>query len=101
AHPPRGVILDPLYLSAPAGKGSDLYAMGDALYGLQSICQDAGAALAVVTHWNQTGQGTGARRFTGAGPAEWGRVLGSAAVERRALDPGGASNVLLRWEFTG
>ncbi len=28
-------------------------------------------------------------------------MLASAAVERRATDPDGASNVLLRWEFLG
>jgi AAA domain len=100
-HSPRLVILDPFYLAAAGAKGSDLYAMGELLYGIQEICQAGGAALVVTTHWNKTGEGSGPQRFTGVGPGAWGRVLGSAAVERRAKDPDGASNVLLRWEFTG
>jgi len=101
AYPPGLVGLDPLYLAAAGAKGSDLYAMGEILGGLQRMAQDAGAALAVVTHWNKTGTGNGAQRFTGVGPGAWGRVLGSAAVERRVTDPDGASNVLLHWQFTG
>lgn len=100
-HPPVVVTLDPLYLAAPGGKGSDLYAMGEALGAIQSICQDADSALTVMTHWNKTGTGSGAQRFTGVGPGAWGRVLGSAAVERRTVDEDGTSDVLLRWEFTG
>ena len=101
AHPARLVGLDPLYLAAPAGKGADLYAMGEALYPLQRACQDAGAALVITTHWTKTGEGTGPRRFTGVGPGAWGRVLGSAAVEQRRQEPDGTSDVLLRWEFSG
>jgi hypothetical protein len=92
---------DPLYLAAPAGKGADLYAMGEALYAIQSLCQEAGAALVITTHCNKTGEGRGAKRFTGVGPGAWGRVLGSADVERRTTEPGGASDVQLRWEFIG
>jgi hypothetical protein len=101
AHPARLVILDPLYLAAAGAKGSDLYAMGEALYPIQRACQDAGASLVVTTHWNKTGEGSGARRFTGVGPGAWGRVLGSAAVEQRRTDEDGTSTVLLRWEFQG
>jgi hypothetical protein len=101
AHPARLVGLDPLYLAAPAGKGADLYAMGEALYGLQRACQDAGSALVITTHWTKTGEGTGPRRFTGVGPGAWGRVLGSAAVEQRRHGDDGGSEVLLRWEFSG
>ena len=98
---PALVVIDPLYLAARGAKGSDLYAMGEALEGVQAIAQAAGAALAVVTHWNKNGEGSSARRFTGVGPGAWGRVLASAAVERRTLEPDGASVVTLRWEFTG
>lgn len=104
AHPGTVlVIIDPLYLAAAGAKGSDLYAMGQALSGIQVVCQDAGAALVVTTHWNKTGTGSGADRFTGTGPAEWGRVLGSAAVERRGSMQEGdrGSEVTLKWEFTG
>lgn len=100
-HPARLVIVDPLYLAAAGAKGSDLYAMGELLGGLQRLAQDAGAALVVSTHWNKTGEGSGARRFTGVGPGAWGRVLASAAVERRTTEPDGTSDVTLRFEFSG
>jgi hypothetical protein len=98
---PRLVVLDPFYLSAAGAKGSDLYGMGEVLLGIQQACQDAGTALVVTTHWNKTGIGRGPERFTGVGPSAWGRVLGSAAVERRTVDPDGATTVQLRWEFRG
>lgn len=101
AHPPRMVGLDPLYLAAAGAKGADLYQMGETLLGIQEIAQEAGAALAVSTHWNKTGVGSGAQRFTGVGPGAWGRVLGSAAVEHRTTEPEGGTSVLLRWEFVG
>jgi AAA domain len=101
APPPRMVGLDPLYLSIAAGSGSDLYAMGDALYGIQELCQATQSALVVVTHWNKTGEGRGARRFTGVGPGAWGRILGSAAVEHRKVEEDGTTDVLLGWEFVG
>ena len=97
---PRVVLLDPLYLAAAGGKGRDLYAMGQSLQAIQGICQDAGSALVVMTHWNQTGDGTGASRFTGVGPSAWGRVLASAAVEQSKTEDG-RSLVTLFWEFTG
>jgi hypothetical protein len=100
-HPARAVLLDPFYLAAPAGKGADLYAMGEALGAIQAVSQDAGAALVTSVHWNKTGEGTGARRFSGVGPGAWGRVLGSAGVEQRHTDADGASIVTLRWEFSG
>jgi hypothetical protein len=101
ANPPRLIVLDPMYLSVAGVKGSDLYAMGEALGGLQAVAQEAGAALVVVVHWNKTGEGSGARRFSGVGPGAWGRVLGSAAVERRSREADGSSVVSLRWEFVG
>ena len=100
AYPPRLVVVDPLYLAAAGARGSDLYAMGEHLQEVQLICQRAKAALVVTTHWNKTGDGSGASRFTGVGPGAWGRVLASAAVEQRRVEAG-SSTVLLRWEFTG
>jgi AAA domain len=100
-YPPRRlVVVDPLYLAAAGARGSDLYAMGEHLQEIQLICQRAKAALVVTTHWNKTGDGSGASRFTGVGPGAWGRVLASAAVEQRRVEAG-SSTVLLRWEFTG
>jgi AAA domain-containing protein len=100
-HPSRLVVIDPLYLAAAGAKGSDLYEMGDVLGGVQRLVQDAGAALVLTTHWNKTGTGSGPERFTGAGPGAWGRVLASAAVERRGQEPDGSSVVQLRWELRG
>lgn len=83
---PRLVVLDPLYLAARGAKGTDLYAMGEMLEPIQHLCEQATTALLVVTHYNRK-EGSGPSRFTGAGPAEWGRVLIGAAVVSRHTDP--------------
>lgn len=83
---PALITLDPLYLAARGAELGDLYKMGALLEGPQHIAQDAGAALFVVTHFNRQ-QGKGASRITGAGPAEWGRVLISASVKAKNTDP--------------
>ena len=83
---PRLVLLDPLYLAARGAKGSDLYAMGEMLERAQHICDPRGAALMAVTHYNRR-EGTGPMRFSGAGPAEWGRVLIGARVISRHTHP--------------
>ncbi len=82
---PKLVTLDPLYLSVGGAKGSDLYAMGELLERPQHLCQEAGTALWVATHLNRK-EGRGAARITGAGPAEWGRVLVTATVISRRKD---------------
>ena len=82
---PKICVLDPLYLSARGADMKDLYAMGAVLEAIQLRCQRVGASLLVVTHFNR-GQGQGAGRITGAGPAEWGRVLISATVKARHTD---------------
>jgi 5S rRNA maturation endonuclease (ribonuclease M5) len=100
-HPARMVVVDPLYLFVSGATSSLLNDMGEYLGRLQLACQEAQSALVVIHHWNQTGQGTGPNRFTGAGTAEWGRVLGSAAVTSTYRKPNGASEVTLSWEFSG
>ena len=101
-RPAALVILDPLYLAVgTGGAGADLYAMGAILSGIQGVCQRAGAALVVVTHWNKTGEGRGARRISGVGPGAWGRVLASAGVAHRASGPDGTSIVALAVEVIG
>ncbi len=82
---PALVTLDPLYLSARGANMADLYSMGPLLERPQRICQEGGASLLVVTHFNRK-EGTGARRITGAGPAEWGRFLITATVKSRHRD---------------
>jgi AAA domain len=102
AHPAALVIVDPLYLAvAGAATGADLYAMGAVLAGIQGVCQHAGAALVVVTHWNKTGEGRGAKRISGVGPGAWGRVLASAGVAHRASGPDGTSTVVLAVDVIG
>jgi AAA domain len=100
-HPATLVVLDPLYLAAAGASGSNLYDMGAVLQAIQGVCQQAGCALLVVTHWNKTGDGRGADRISGAGPAAWARVICSIAVHYRGSDPDGASTVLLGVEVIG
>jgi hypothetical protein len=101
-HPAALVVLDPLYLAvAGAATGADLYGMGAVLSGIQAVCQHAGAALVVVTHWNKTGEGRGAKRISGVGPGAWGRVLASAGVAHRSSSPDGTSTVVLAVDVIG
>jgi len=102
AHPAALVILDPLYLAVAGGAtGADLYGMGAVLSGIQAVCQHAGAALVVVTHWNKTGEGRGAKRISGVGPGAWGRVLASAGVAHRTTGADGTSTVVLAVDVIG
>jgi hypothetical protein len=101
AHPAALVVLDPLYLAAAGASGSNLYDMGGVLQAIQGVCQHADCALLVVTHWNKTGDGRGADRISGAGPAAWARVICSVAVHYRGSDPDGASSVVLGVELIG
>ena len=101
AHPAALVVLDPLYLAAAGASGSNLYDMGAVLQAIQGVCQHAGCALLVVTHWNKTGDGRGADRISGAGPAAWARVICSVSIQHRSSDPDGASTVLLGVELIG
>jgi len=100
-HPAALVVLDPLYLAAAGASGSNLYDMGAVLQAIQGVCQHAECALLVVTHWNKTGDGRGADRISGAGPAAWARVICSVSIQHRASDPDGASTVLLGCEVIG
>lgn len=77
--------VDPFYLSAGGANGGDLYAMGQLLERPQRMCQEIGSSLVITTHQNRR-EGRGAARITGAGPAEWGRVLMSATVISRHRD---------------
>jgi hypothetical protein len=101
AHPAALVVLDPLYLAAAGASGSNLYDMGAVLQAIQGVCQQAGCALLVVTHWNKTGDGRGADRISGAGPAAWARVICSVSIDHRGADDDGASKVLLGVELIG
>lgn len=92
---PRLVLLDPLYLSAKGAKLGDLYAMGELLERAQHACDDVSAALWVNHHHNRNREATGPGRMSGAGPAEWGRVLINAKVITRYRDPDTAETRVL------
>jgi hypothetical protein len=83
---PRLVLLDPLYLWLGGSDGRDLYGMGQVSERPQIVCDSLGVSFVVVTHFNRGGK-TGASRISGAGPAEWGRVLIGAEVKSRHTDP--------------
>lgn len=100
AHGAELVGIDPLYLAARGANGASLYEMGAHLEAVQAMTQQHGAALVLVHHWNQTGTGKGRDRFSGAGPAEWGRVTMSVAVDEKRTD-GAKSIVTLRAELVG
>jgi hypothetical protein len=101
AHPAALVVLDPLYLAAAGASGSNLYDMGAILQAIQGVCQHAGCALLVVTHWNKTDDGRGVDRISGVGPAAWARVICSVSIDHRGGDDDGASRVLLGVEVIG
>jgi RecA-family ATPase len=84
---PVAIVLDPLYLSLGGTSSSGLSEMGVVLGEAQAVGQGADAVLFVVHHWNQTGNGSGFGRMSGAGPEEWGRVLWSIEVTDRKDDP--------------
>lgn len=96
------VVIDPLYLAARGAKSSSLFDMGEVLETVQAMCQQHDAALCIIHHWNKTGDGKGSERMSGAGPAEWGRVLVSAKVDHRHTDVATkATSVTLELEFVG
>lgn len=87
-HQPVLIIVDPLYLAVGAnGDGRNLYAMGGVLENAQLIAQQYGAALMVAHHNNRNGAATGSDRLSGAGPAEWGRVLVTLDAKFHKADP--------------
>lgn len=99
---PALVVIDPLYLAARGAKSSQLNEMGEHLENVQHAAMHHGAALAIVHHWNKTGEGKGAKRMTGAGGAEWGRVLVSVSVITKHTDKATkTTSVVLDWDFEG
>jgi AAA domain len=84
-----------LAVSVASGRPWLDHDMGAVLQAIQGVCQHAGCALLVVTHWNKTGDGRGADRISGAGPAAWARVICPVSIHYRGSDPDGASPVVL------
>jgi hypothetical protein len=98
---PSLVILDPLYLSAGGADGKDLYAMGALLEKAQHTCEAHDASLLVITHYNRK-EGSGPMRMTGAGPAEWGRILiGAKVISRHTNIETLATTVVLELDVIG
>jgi hypothetical protein len=69
------VVLDSVYLAIPDVDTKNIASVGAALYPIQSICSEHGAALVLTHHWNSSGKGDGPERFSGAGWDAWGRSL--------------------------
>jgi RecA-family ATPase len=96
------VIIDPAYLALAGAETSNLASMGVLLERVQYICQSVGAALLLTHHWNKTGTGSGAERFTGTGFAEWGRVLFSGSTLSMNDDKATKeTNAVLKLEIVG
>lgn len=80
---PALTVIDPWYMSAgDEADGKTISKMGVVLGNLQGVAQEIGSALLVTAHWNKSGDGKGVSRWSGAGLAEWGRVLINVAVDR-------------------
>jgi hypothetical protein len=98
---PSLTVIDPLYLAARGAQGSQLYEMGAVLEGIQSLCQQVGSALLVSHHLNRQ-EGRGIGRLSGAGPAEWGRVIVTGEVKASHTDQDTQeSAVTLELDFVG
>jgi hypothetical protein len=94
-------VIDPLYLAARGAQGSQLYEMGAVLEGIQSLCQQVDSALLVSHHLNRQ-EGRGMGRLSGAGPAEWGRVIVTGEAKVSHTDPETQeSAVTLELDFVG
>jgi hypothetical protein len=69
---PAVTIIEPYYaFHGTASEGKMLYEEGDQLVWLSRTAEEYGSSLIIGNHYNQTGSGSGLRRITGAGPAEW------------------------------
>jgi hypothetical protein len=105
---PDLVYIDPWYMSAGEGAdGKNLAQMGTVLSNLQGIAQELNSALLITAHWNKSGEGKGIERWSGAGLAEWGRVLINVGVDKYTAaapyidDPTGRTTVDLRIDISG
>ncbi len=99
---PSLVIVDPYYLAARGVNAQSVTEAGALLERIQHVCQDAKASLLVVHHHNRSRDAKGALRISGAGPAEWGRILLMADVLHRSTHPTTkATDVLTRLDLQG
>lgn len=98
---PRLTMVDPMYKAAAGGDPKFLAAMGELLSDASDIARDLGSSFLTVPHFNRDTSRKGADRFTGAGPAEWGRFLIAATVDRRRALENEGTEVTRRVEVSG
>jgi hypothetical protein len=69
---PGLTVIEPFYaFHGSASEGKMLAVEGDMLTWMSHTALEHGSSLIVGNHYNQTGTGSGLRRITGVGPAEW------------------------------
>lgn len=96
------VVVDPYYLAARGINAQSVTEAGALLERVQHVCQDARTSLLVVHHHNRSREAKGAMRMSGAGPAEWGRVLILGEALSMHTDPATqATDVITRLDFVG
>lgn len=102
AVPAALVLIDPYYLAARGINAQSVTEAGALLERIQHVCQDARTSLLVVHHHNRSREAKGVLRMSGAGPAEWGRILMLGEVLSRHTDQATqASDVLTKLDFIG
>lgn len=98
------LIIDPFYLAAAGIDFSKLSDVGQALQGIQRLCQRYNCTLMLSHHWNKTGNGDPHSRISGAGLGSWGRFLISIELPNDAVTTDqatGRTTVLQRWHLKG
>jgi hypothetical protein len=98
------LIIDPFYLAAAGIDFSKLADVGQALQGIQIICQRYNCSLMLSHHWNKTGNGDPHSRTSGVGLTAWGRFLISVELPNQDFSPDpetGRTSVLQRWHIKG
>jgi len=99
---PAMAILDPLYLAMGGGAElSKLNQMGELLNRFKAACSATGTAGLVNTHFNKTGTGSGAERFSGVGLREWARTLIAGTTTSSSTDDEGHAVKIISWEVSG
>jgi hypothetical protein len=98
---PRVSIVDPMYKSVAGGDPKLLAVMGELLSAASDIARELGSSFVTIPHFNRDTSRKGAERFTGAGPAEWGRFLIAATVTKRRQTEHGGTEVVRSVEISG
>jgi len=96
-------IVDPFYLAGGAkADASKLNSMGEVLINPQMICQEANSALMVAAHCNRNKGASGLDQISGAGLAEWARIVAILTDTKHTKDIlTGRTSVDLKVELIG